>query len=190
MTTNEALKQLVEGNLRYTLGRPNEKNLMEARAAVVSEQHPYAVVLGCSDSRVPPELVFDATLGDLFVVRTAGHVIDVLTIGSIEYAVEHLHVPLILVLGHESCGAVTAAVEESEEPDDISAVVDSIQPAVEATKGMRGDEVDNAVRANTQLVVKELTDTSTIISEACGKGELRVLGARYELNTGRVQLLQ
>jgi carbonic anhydrase len=138
---------------------------------------------------VPPEIVFDQGLGDLFIVRVAGNVASDTEIGSLEYGAEHLHVPLIVVLGHESCGAVTAAVQGGPPEGHIGAVVDLIKPAVEKTRGMSGDPVSNAVRMNVELVVKQLRTSTPILSELVAHGKLRIAGAVYSIETGAVTWL-
>jgi carbonic anhydrase len=127
-------------------------------------------------------------LGDLFVVRTAGEVLDDAALGSIEYGVEHLGVPLILVVGHERCGAVSAAVQGGEAHGHVAALVKAIQPAVAETRGQAGDAVDNAVRANVRDVVKALRASEPILSEFAHRGAVTVTGARYDLDTGKVEI--
>jgi carbonic anhydrase len=139
---------------------------------------------------VGPEVVFDQGLGDLFVVRNAGNVLDDHTIGSIEYAVEHLHAPLIVVLGHSKCGAVSAAIAGGHAPGHIASVVEAIEPAVEETKNQPGDKVDNTVQANARRVAAVLNRVEPILSEAVKDGKLKVVAARYDLDTGRVELLK
>src|SRR5262249_5592987 len=149
-------------------------------------QAPFAVIVSCSDSRVGPELVFDQGLGDLFVIRTAGEVLDDPGLGSIEYAVDHLHVPLVVVLGHERCGAVSAALEGGTAPGHIASLVTAIQPAVKASHGEPGDPLDNAVHTNVRDVVRRLKGAGPILSEAVHAGALKILGAYYDLDTGVV----
>jgi len=146
--------------------------------------------VSCSDSRVPPELVFDATLGDIFVVRTAGEVVDEVVVGSIEYAIEHLGTHLIVVLGHQRCGAVSAAVSGAKETGDIPDVLKAILPAVEETKAQSGDHIDNAVRANARDIAKRLQSTGPIITPRVQSGELKIVAAYYSLDTGQVELLK
>src|SRR5260221_10557754 len=147
---DQALKRLVQGISRFVFGNMTHVasgQVVEARRAVAKRQMPFAIIVGCSDSRVGPEIVFDQGLGDIFVVRTAGQVVDATALGSIEYAVEHLGSSLIVVLGHERCGAVSAAVAVTKEPGHIAAVLKAIEPAGEQTKSKPGDPVENAVRA-------------------------------------------
>src|SRR5258707_14587496 len=141
VSPDEALKRLVQGNSRFVFGHMTHVasgQVVEARRAVAKRQMPFAIIVGCSDSRVGPEIVFDQGLGDIFVVRTAGQVVDATALGSIEYAVEHLGSSLIVVLGHERCGAVSAAVAVTQEPGHIAAGLEAIEPAVEQTKGKPG----------------------------------------------------
>lgn len=139
---------------------------------------------------MPPELVFDVTLGDIFVVRTAGEVVDAVALGSIEYAIEHLRTRLIVVLGHQRCGAVSAAVSGATENGDISGVLKAILPAVEETKGQSGDPTDNAVRANARDIAKHLQSAVPIIAPRVQTQEVKIVAAYYSLDTGQVELLK
>ena len=188
---DDALKLLLAGNQRFVAGNLNSvtrAELAQRRAELVQGQKPFAIVLCCSDSRVGPELVFDQELGNLFVVRTAGEVLDAAGIGSIEYAVAHLGSPLLLVLGHEYCGAVAAAVADAKEPGHIADIVKAIQPAVAKTKGKPGDVLHNAVEANVQDIAARLRDTDPVLSEKVKAGRLKVAGAIFSLTTGKVEL--
>jgi carbonic anhydrase len=190
VSADEAWRRLEEGNQRFASGHGRAVADYSARRAELAKgQQPFAVIVSCSDSRVGPEIVFDQGLGDLFVIRTAGDVVDDEALGSIEYAVEHLGSPLIVVLGHSSCGAVTAAVEGGSPPGHIGAVTRAIRPAVERTRGQPGDKVDNAVRQNVRDVVRQLTDDKPILWEYVHEGKLKIVGARYDLATGRVERL-
>jgi carbonic anhydrase len=190
---DEALSRLLSGDRRFVAGKSNEAKgpaLIERRHALAKEQKPFAVVVGCSDSRVPPELVFDVNLGDIFVVRTAGEVLDQIGLGSIEYAVEHLGTHLIVVLGHQHCGAVSAAVTGATETGDIPDVLKAISPAIEETKGQSGDPIENAVRANARNIAKRLQGASPIIAPLVKSGEVKIVAAYYSLDTGQVELLK
>jgi carbonic anhydrase len=190
VSPGEALKRLMRGNARFVSGHMTHavpERVAEARAAGAKGQEPFAIIVGCSDSRVGPELVFDQGLGDTFVVRTAGEVVDAVALGSIEYAVEHLGSPLIVVLGHERCGAVSAAVAGAKEPGHIAAVLKAIEPAVKQTKGMPGDPVENAVRAQALDVAKQLQSAKPILAERVRSGKLKIVAARYDLDTGKVE---
>ncbi len=190
VTADDALGLLAQGNQRYVAGQVTHPDqAMARRAEVAGSQAPFAVVLGCADSRVAPEIVFDQGLGDLFVIRVAGNVLDNTGLGSIEYAVEHLHSSLIVVLGHERCGAVTAAVKGGEAPGHIHSIVQAIEPAVEACQGQPGDPVENAVRANVSRVVTQLRHAGPLLAELVEAGKVKVVGARYDLDTGVVEFL-
>jgi carbonic anhydrase len=184
----DPLQRLMDGNKRFVAGactHPDQTS--ERRTEIAKGQHPFAVVLTCADSRVSPELLFDQGLGDLFVLRVAGNTVDDQIIGSIEYAVEHLHAPLIIVLGHRKCGAVQAAVKGGEVPGHIRSLVEFLQPSVEASKDMPGDAVDNAVKKNVERVAGILQRVEPILGEAAKDGKLKVVGACYDLDTGAVE---
>ena len=190
---DEALHELLEGNQRYVEGRATRPNQDGSRRVeVAAGQHPFALIFSCVDSRVPPEIVFDRGLGDLFVIRTAAHVVDGAALGSIEYGVEELHVPLVVVMGHERCGAVVASIEAvdagARAPGDIATLVEGIRPSVDAARGLPGDRTDNTVRANVQRTVQRL-DASPILHEAWVAGHLKIVGARYELDSGLVEVI-
>jgi len=191
----DPLARLMEGNARFVAGAAASRGPLPARRAeIAATQHPFAMVLGCADSRVGPEQLFDRTLGDLFVVRVAGNVADDAVMGSLEYGAEHLHVPLLVVLGHERCGAVSAAVEGGEAPGHVAALVHAIAPAVAAARkeaGARADDlVDPSVRANVRLVVAQLRKESHLLAELERAGKLKIVGARYDLDTGEVTLVE
>ena len=189
VTADEALARLLAGNKRFVEGKPTRPHQDTARRAELAKgQSPIAVIMSCSDSRVPPELVFDQGLGDLFVVRLAGEVVDDDGVGSIEYAVEHLGVRFVLVLGHDRCGAVDAALKGSTEGH-IKNLVDAIRPAVEKAKGAAGDPVRNAVEANVRLVVEELKTSKPILAAMVAEKGLKIMGARYDVETGVVALV-
>lgn len=178
------------GNVRFAEGKPLHPDQAEARRAEVAKgQHPVAVVLTCADSRVSPEIYFDRGLGDLFVIRNAGHVLNAHVLGSIEYAVAHLDAPLLFVVGHERCGAVSAAVGGGAVEGHVWDIVQSIQPAVQAARDLPGDAVDNAVRHHSRLTAQALCTSDPIIAAAVKAGRLTVKAARYDLDTGRVELL-
>lgn len=195
---DEALKALMDGNKRYVDGQMTGAKRADApsREKLATSQKPYAVILSCSDSRVPPELVFDEGLGEIFVIRVAGNVPDPIVLGSIEYAVEHLGSPLIMVLGHERCGAVTAAVDATGEPEgNLGAIVKEIAPAVEqARKECTGTQkaalVECAVERNVKLVAANLTKESTVLNEMVKEGKIRIVAAKYDLDDGKVSLLK
>ena len=190
VTSDSALAELKTGNehhARHQYSHPHESAARQRE--LTAGQHPHAEILSCADSRVPPEIIFDQGLGDLFVVRVAGNVATDTEIGSLEYGAEHLHIPLLVVLGHESCGAVTAAVQGGPPEGHIAALVDLIKPAVEKTRGLPGDPVANAVRTNVELVVKQLRSSTPMLSELVANGKLRIVGGVYSLETGKVTWL-
>jgi carbonic anhydrase len=195
-TPDEALARLAEGNRRFVAEAPQRAAQgRERRLAIAAAQHPFAVLVGCSDSRVPPELVFGCGLGELFVVRAAGNTVDRAALGSIGYAVAELGVPLVVVLGHERCGAVAAAVEVAKHdaalPAAIGELVAPIIPAVLKVQGAKGDLLDNAVRENVRRVVEGVRRaTDPILSAPLTSGRLKVVGACYDLEDGTVEFLE
>jgi carbonic anhydrase len=185
-----ALQKLMEGNKRYVDFKRAYPDQDQVRLKVVAQaQHPFAVVLGCADSRVPPELLFDQGLGDLFVIRVAGNILDDGTLASIEFATAELGVPLVMVLGHQRCGAVKATLEGGKVPGHISRLVEAIKPALEIAKDQPGDKLDNAVRANIRMVVGQIKSSTPILADLAKKGKVNVVGARYDLDTGAVEML-
>jgi carbonic anhydrase len=188
-----ALERLTEGNQRYVTNKRVNPNQTEARRIEVArEQQPFATILGCVDSRVSPELIFDRGLGDLFVIRTAGQVIDRAVMGSVEFGAVAFGIPLILVLGHEKCGAVIATIEamtrSSKVEGSIGALIEAIQPAVETARNRPGDLLANAVNANVELGVNRLK-ASPILAELLVEGKLKIVGGRYDLDTGAVEFI-
>lgn len=189
MNASHALDKLIAGNQRYVTGQLVHHHQSGNRMrAIASGQHPFAIILGCADSRVPPEIVFDQGLGDLFVIRVAGNILDDAILGSIEYAVEELGTSLVLVLGHERCGAVAATVKHAAVLGHISTLLNAIQPAVDRAKDEPGDLLDNAVRANIRLVVEQL-QSSMPVAELVHRDRLKVVGAQYKLERGAVELI-
>jgi carbonic anhydrase len=190
LTGRQVLETLMAGNQRHVSGQSEHPNRSEERRAEVSRgQHPVAVILSCSDSRVPPEIVFDQGLGDLFVVRVAGNLVDDYGLGSIEYAVKHLGVRLILVMGHSRCGAVEAAVKGGHAPARIESIVSAIRPAVDQSRHQSGNLLDNAINANVLRMVGTLRRAQPILAPLAKSGKISVVGARYDLESGKVTLL-
>ena len=185
--------KLIEGNMRFVQGLFQGRNLLDLRSTLAQGQQPEAAVLCCSDSRVPAEIIFDQSLGDLFVVRTAGLVLEPTIIGSLEYAVAHLHVPLLVIKGHESCGAVTAAVNHPEcDEGHISAIVKQIAPAAAQARstGKSGAAlVEAATCQHLKSLKAVLRRESRIISEALDQGRLELVIAKYRLQSGKVDVL-
>jgi carbonic anhydrase len=188
----EALTRLKAGNQRFVASKlEHPRQTARRRTELATSQHPFAIVLACADSRTSPELVFDQGLGDVFVVRVAGNVLNDETVGSIEYAVDHLGAQLIVVLGHERCGAIQAAREtiaaKSEAPGHIQSLVKAIAPAVEATTGA---DAEATAKANEQHVAKKLRESAPILKELVEKGTISVVAAHYDLDTGAVEFLK
>ncbi|MGB7894636.1 MAG: carbonic anhydrase [Microcoleus sp.] len=190
ITPSSALKKLMEGNQRYIEQKRTFPDQARSRVVEVAKgQHPFATILACSDSRVAPEIIFDQGLGDLFDIRVAGNFLDDVVLGNIEYAALELGVPLLVILGHERCGAVKAALDGKAVPGHISTLVAAIKPAVDSTKGQTGNAWDNAVRANVKMNVNKLQSSSPILAEAVKAGKLKVVGGRYDLDSGKVEII-
>ncbi len=190
VSASESLRMLLEGNQRFIDGKMTHPNQMPARRIeTATGQHPFAAILTCSDSRTPPEVLFDRGLGDIFVVRVAGNVADQVVIESLDYAATHLGVRLLMILGHRKCGAVTAAVLGHEEPGDVGPMLSELRPAVEATQGKPGDPVENAIRENVKLVVTKLAD-SPELAAMVKSGDLKVIGGIYDLGSGQIEMLK
>ena len=184
------LNELKAGNQRHQKHQHTHPHESAARQQeLIKGQSPHAVILACADSRVSPEIVFDQGLGDLFVVRVAGNIATDAEIASIEDAVEHLHVPLVVVMGHQSCGAVGAAIEGGEAPGHLPTLIQAIRPAVDEARKLPGDLSANAVRINVELVVDRLRSSKPLLAHLVHEGKLRIVGAVYALDTGRVEWL-
>lgn len=191
VSTDQALAKLLQGNQRYVRHKEQHPHKSLARRkSLVGGQHPFAVILGCSDSRVPPELLFDQGLGDLFVIRVAGNIVDDVVLGSIEYAVEHLGTKLVVVLGHEKCGAVSAAVAGGHDEGHLKALVTAIEPSVSATVNLPGDRVHLCVIENARHVARQIRESQPLLREAVRRNALKVVAADYVLETGKVILLE
>lgn len=190
MDQNEAMNRLVEGNGRFMEGRMAPKDFIGKRKSSKGGQHPFATVVCCSDSRVVPEFIFDTGLEDIFTVITAGNVVDGVALGSVEYAVGHLHTPLLVVLGHEKCGAVTAAYDMHREAS-ITRVVEKILPAVISVKkgGEKNAEIEEAVKQNVKYVMEEIGQ-SPVVRKALEEGKVRMVGMKYYFEDGRVEILE
>lgn len=202
IAAQEALERLREGNARFVSSERNHDALTSERRRrkVAVAQEPFAVVLGCSDSRVPAEIVFDQGLGDLFVIRVAGNIVAPSQIGSVEFAVDRFHTRLVVVLGHSNCGAITATIEElgrrrEEQSRNLRSIVDRIRPSVAAllsvNRQMPQDElVDQAVRANIRMSVNQLRHGSEILEQLVQDDGLLIVGAEYSLETGVVEFFE
>jgi carbonic anhydrase len=190
MNFDEALERLLEGNGRYAgMQQVHPRQTTYHRQILVEGQNPFACILSCSDSRVPSELIFDQGLGDLFIVRTAGHTVNGLVLASIEYAVFALNVPLVLVLGHRQCGAVTAVLRGYALPGHMPELAEYLQPAVTGMDRDTDAAIEQAVRANARYTTNWLAEHSAVLSEAVAQKRARIVAAYYDLETGRVDLL-
>lgn len=197
-----ALQRLRDGNRRFAAGIQDRDGAERRvrRDALAAGQAPFAVILGCSDSRVPVEIVFDQDLGDLFVIRVAGNIVAPSQIGSVEFAVERFGTRLVVVLGHSRCGAVLATLEELQQPADrqspnLAAIVNRVRPSVEGLLAtpLKDDPdalVQEAVRANVRVAVDHLRHGSAILERSSGDGDLLIVGAEYSLDTGEVEFFE
>ena len=188
MTKADVLQRLKSGNQRFVEDKLDGKlQNSSRRATLTSGQEPYAIVLSCADSRVVPELAFDAGLGELFVIRVAGNIANNSSIASIEYAVAHLGTTIIVVLGHESCGAVTAAIGGGDNGHNLNHLLSHITPALDASG--KDAPVNDVVKKNAELTAKELSSRSAIIRDAVNSGKVDVVPAYYNLGSGKVDFL-
>jgi carbonic anhydrase len=194
LSSSQAFARLVAGNKRFAAGSSTNLNHLTRLDALSSGQAPWAVILSCSDSRVPPEMIFDQGLGDLFVIRIAGNYAESGGIGSMEYAIDHFHSPILFVMGHSSCGAVHATVDNLKAgsppvPGNIQDVVSAIRPAAQAVLHAPGDIYANTVEENVRENVARLRAIGPVIGPAVKAGMLEILGGVYDLKTGNVALL-
>jgi carbonic anhydrase len=193
LSPDAALDRLTKGNQRYVEGISRRHDFRHEREALTRGQNPYAGVLSCADSRIAPEYAFDTGRGDLFVCRVAGNLISDDVIASFEYAVSVLNTPLIMVLGHQACGAVDAAIKSIKSgttlPGHLPSLVAALAPAVKAALDQPGDTLDNAIKQNVVLTVDKLKTATPILSDAVEQKKLRIVGAVYDLADGRVTLV-
>lgn len=190
ITGKEALQILLAGNKRFLTGKLEHPNhCEESRKGLVSGQEPIAVVLACADSRVPPVDVFDQGLGDLFILRVAGNIINDHILGSIEYAVSHLHTPLVMVMGHSSCGAVGAVAQGVKLNGHIASLTPSIDAALKKTKGQEGHWTNNAAKELARATAKKIEESEPIVADLVMEGKVLVVATYYDLATGEVTLL-
>jgi carbonic anhydrase len=194
ISPDAALNRLLEGNARYVANKPNVRDFSAGRAARAESQHPVAAILSCADSRVAPEFAFDQSAGDLFVVRLAGNFANDDGIASLEYAVQFLKVPLIMVLGHSSCGAVDAAIKVWQNnaalPGKLPQLIGAIRPAVVVAQasGMGGDLLDKSIVENVRQNVRKIGNSVPVLSNAANSGTIKIVGGVYDLPTGKVNL--
>lgn len=189
ITPDAALKELLDGNDRFVKARKRNPNQSQKRLQEVAKgQNPFASILGCADSRVPSEIVFDQGLGDLFVCRVAGNIAPPEEIGSLEFGSLVLGAKVIMVLGHERCGAVDATIKGASVPGQIGSLIEAIKPGVEKAKGQPGDPLENACKANILVQVEKLK-SSPVLAGLIKEGKLKIVGGYYDLDTGRVSLV-
>lgn len=193
ISPDAALDRLTKGNGRYIRGTALRHDFAHEREALSGGQNPFAAILSCADSRIAPELCFDTARGDLFVCRIAGNFASDEMIASLEYAVQVLKTPLIMVLGHEACGAVDATIKSVKDgstlPGHLPSLVAALKPAVDAVQGQSGDTLANAIQRNVVLNVERLKNAGPILSAFASDNKIRVVGAIYQLRTGQVRLL-
>ncbi len=193
ISPDAALERLMHGNARYVEGTAKRHDFHHEREALSKGQNPFAAVLGCADSRIAPEYCFDTARGDLFVCRVAGNFASDEVVASLEYAVQVLNTPLIMVLGHEACGAVDATIKSVKDgttlPGHLPSLVAAIKPAVDAAQSDKGDMLTNAIRRNVTFNVDKLKNAGPILSAFAADKKIRVVGGIYALKTGRVELL-
>ena len=188
MNQEQVVNRLIEGNDRFVADKLNGTlNDSTRRDELVSGQNPHTIVLSCADSRVVPELAFDAGLGELFVVRVAGNIANTESVASIEYAVAHLGTQVILVMGHQSCGAVTAAVKGGDNGPNLNQLLEQIKPAIE--KAGANASIDEVIRKNAELTKNDLITKSNIIKKAVKTGDVKIIPAYYNLESGKVSFL-
>ncbi|HCY64927.1 MAG TPA: carbonic anhydrase [Oxalobacteraceae bacterium] len=201
ISAKEALQRLREGNRRFLSDANTTALTSQARRAQLARgQEPFAIILGCSDSRVPAEIIFDQGLGELFVIRVAGNIVAPSQIGSVEFAAERFHTRLVVVLGHSSCGAVQATIEELQRPTEnqsrnLRSIVDRVRPSVESLletelRHDRDSLLHHAVRANIRASANHLRHGSEVIEQLIQNDGLRVVGAEYSLETGEVEFFE
>ena len=187
---DEVLRELKAGNEHHVAKRYDHPHQSAARQRELAvTQAPHAIILSCADSRVAPEIILDQGLGDLFDVRVAGNVASDTEIASIEYAASHLHTPVLVVMGHQKCGAVTAAAESGHAEGHLPSLVALIRPAIDRARTQPGDLLDNAVRINVENVVRQIRGSKPVLAPLVAKGTLMVAGAVYSLDTGKVTWL-
>lgn len=186
----QELDRLAKGNQRYVSSSTVcHEDWSAKRLSQAKSQSPFAVIVTCSDSRVPPEIIFDQALGDLFVIRVAGNVVDDFAIGSIEYGVSVLGAKLIVVLGHSNCGAVEGALKGLKFNNHIQEVLNAIQPAVDVAKRDSEDALEKAIKANVKHVQNKLKNSQPVLAKLQGEGKIQIVGAYYDLASGKVDLL-
>lgn len=191
MESDNAFRKLVMGNKRFVDGEMEHPHQSAARREDTKKsQEPFAVILACSDSRTAPEIIFDQGLGDLFVIRTAGNIADDIAIGSMELAIAEFSIPMIMVLGHQNCGAVKMAIAGSKTEGHIASIMNQIRTAIEVTRELPGNLQDNVARTNVLRVVNHLKNSSTLLQSYINRDKVKIIGAYYWFDDGRVEILE
>ncbi|MCX8197609.1 MAG: carbonic anhydrase [Candidatus Micrarchaeota archaeon] len=186
LRSQEAFERLKSGNRRFVEGKHENWDVIKIRKELVKGQHPFAMIVDCADSRTTPEFVFDTRLGDLFITRKAGNYLEPGDIGSLEYGAEHLKVPLLVVMGHQSCGAVKAACSKASADGNLGEVIKSLQPAVEAAK----KDPEAAVIENVKIQIRKIRENSKLLRRLENEGKLMIVGAYYSLESGEVEFFK
>jgi carbonic anhydrase len=193
LTPEQALARLMKGNARYVQGVAKRHDFLAERESLTTGQNPYAAILSCADSRIAPEYAFDSARGDLFVVRVAGNFVNADNLASFEYGVDVLKTPLLMVLGHDSCGAIQAAISSIQNkttlPGHLPSLVSALAPAVAAATPLPGNILENATKANIRQNVTSLKSASPILNSAVEAKRLKVVGAIYRLRTGQIEII-
>jgi carbonic anhydrase len=190
LSCKQALRLLINGNHRFSSDKSTHPHqAISRRKEITKGQSPIAAILCCSDSRVPPEIIFDQGLGDVFVVRVAGNVVDDAVLGSIEYAAEHLHVPLVIVLGHSMCGAVAASIEGKKHGNQIDGIIKQIRPSITSSQKQSGDLIAETAKTHARRMVHKLIDSKPVLSHLIQMKKLEIIPAFYCLDSGIIELL-
>jgi len=187
MNAEEAMQRLMDGNARFVVGERREYNFGERRLELLNGQKPFVTILTCSDSRVVPEYIFDANIGEIFQIDTAGNVVDIVSLGSIEYGIDHLHTPIFMILGHSLCGAVTACCQSKGE---VGGNLGEIMKKIEPAAAKKNKEINPAIEENLYCVKQCILDNSPEIKKAVDAGEVKIVLAKYLLETGEVKVLE
>ena len=186
MNSEEALNRLLEGNKRYIEGNMTSHDFPARRNELLEGQQPFVTMIACSDSRVCPECIFDTSIGEIFLIESAGNVVDEIGLGSIEYGIDHLKTPLLVVLSHTKCGAVTATCQGGHAEGNLAKVVEKIKPAAEKA----GKEVNAAIDENAKAVVADILARSPVVKKAADEGKTKIIVVKYHLETGEAKVME
>lgn len=186
MVGEKEIQRLLEGNKRFVEGKVSDKKYPERRGKLLEGQQPFVTMIACSDSRVDPTALFDANLGEIFAIETAGNIVDTVSLGSMEYGVDHLHTPLVVVLSHTKCGAVTATCQGGHAEGNLAKVVETIKPAAVRAE----NDVNKAIDINAKMVVETILEKSPVIKKAVDEGKTKIVVMKYHLETGEAKLME